>query len=181
MCECKQGFYGDGIGMCAKGQCNDRSCPVNKKCVSATRTDCECKEGYEIDQSNNCIDIDECSLSGFCDINAKCMNTVASYACSCKGNFTGDGQNCDCKIGYSKHVDTDGNEMCLDIDECLELNDCHENADCQNLIPSYECSCKKTFIAEGRNCNCPKGFNQTTVNSESVCIDIDDCASKDRG
>ena len=40
-------------------------------------------------------DLDECNTnSRDCDRNADCQNTVASYKCTCKSGYTGDGNNC---------------------------------------------------------------------------------------
>ena len=40
-------------------------------------------------------DMDECSSNSHsCDVNAVCSNTVGSYACACKAEFTGDGFTC---------------------------------------------------------------------------------------
>ena len=48
---------------------------------------------------NSHADIDECSTnSQSCDVNAVCSNTVGSYACACKGGFTGDGKTCSGKL-----------------------------------------------------------------------------------
>ena len=40
------------------------------------------------------LDVDECSDSLICDVNANCQNTPGSHSCSCKQGFYGDGQNC---------------------------------------------------------------------------------------
>ena len=39
-------------------------------------------------------DIDECSSENDCDVNAKCLNTMGSFKCSCKQGYQGDGRNC---------------------------------------------------------------------------------------
>ena len=41
-------------------------------------------------------DIDECSepTSNVCDLNATCINTNASYNCTCNIGFTGNGKEC---------------------------------------------------------------------------------------
>ena len=44
-------------------------------------------------------DIDECQLgSDDCDENAECTNTHASYVCTCKEGYSGDGTDCIGKI-----------------------------------------------------------------------------------
>ena len=55
-CSCKDGFYGDGY-FCIRGQCPDSNCPFNQKCVSPTGLDCECKEGFQLDEASSCSEI----------------------------------------------------------------------------------------------------------------------------
>ncbi|XP_068736657.1 uncharacterized protein [Montipora capricornis] len=57
-----------------------------------------------------------------------------SYKCICNAGFTGR----DCKN---------------DIDECSSENECHVNATCTNTIGSYNCTCKKGYVGDGRNCS----------------------------
>ena len=41
----------------------------------------------------------------------------------------------------------------LDIDECSSgTHDCHENANCTNIPGSFNCSCNKGLIGDGRSC-----------------------------
>jgi len=41
------------------------------------------------------VDIDECALgTDDCDDNAKCTNTIGSFTCVCRADFTGDGKTC---------------------------------------------------------------------------------------
>ena len=48
-------------------------------------------------------DVNECgSPSHNCDVNALCTNTLASYECSCKVGFSGNGTIGNCS-GKSKH------------------------------------------------------------------------------
>ena len=39
-------------------------------------------------------DIDECSSTNECHLDATCANTKGSYHCTCKDGFEGDGKNC---------------------------------------------------------------------------------------
>ena len=49
------------------------------------------------------IDIDECSESVMCSINANCLNTEGSFMCLCKDGFEGNGFVCEGKyIIYKK-------------------------------------------------------------------------------
>jgi hypothetical protein len=52
------------------------------------------------------LDIDECTIGADnCNFNAYCNNTLGSYTCECKKDFTGDGVNCDGKEEmFLKHV-----------------------------------------------------------------------------
>ena len=40
-----------------------------------------------------------------------------------------------------------------DIDECSSANECNMNAICMNTIGSYNCTCKKGYQGDGRNCS----------------------------
>ena len=44
---------------------------------------------------------------------------------------------------------------CPDVDECLlKVDDCHPNATCINTNTSYDCTCHKGFMGNGRDtCN----------------------------
>ena len=48
------------------------------------------------------LDIDECSAGHKCDINAVCNNTKASYNCTCKEGYFGDGRNCAGDINFAQ-------------------------------------------------------------------------------
>ena len=77
-CSCNDGYYGTGDA-CFPGQCQDANCPVNQKCVEETTIDCECKEGFRLDNSSVCIDVDECQQNKCNDL--ECSNTIGSYVC----------------------------------------------------------------------------------------------------
>ena len=51
--------------------------------------------GYEMTDSGECINIDECSAgSHTCDQNAECLDLFGSYACTCNYGFEGNGTVC---------------------------------------------------------------------------------------
>jgi hypothetical protein len=45
---------------------------------------------------NTIIDVDECHIfpNGYCDRNARCMNTNGSHLCTCNSGFIGNGRTC---------------------------------------------------------------------------------------
>ena len=77
-CSCNEGYYGTGDA-CFPGQCQDANCPENQKCAQATTIDCECKEGFRLNSSSVCTDVDECQENKCNDL--ECSNTIGSYVC----------------------------------------------------------------------------------------------------
>ena len=78
-CSCNSGFRGDGK-TCQEGECDDRSCPSGKQCVSPTTNDCECKPGFSLIEGENfCQDVDECLNQGACPDSTGCLNTEGVF------------------------------------------------------------------------------------------------------
>lgn len=70
----------EGSFMCKKcdGSCN--------KCTGRGADKClECREGFQRDEENKCVDIDECAQNADICGEYPCVNTVGSY--ECKGNL----------------------------------------------------------------------------------------------
>ena len=192
-CSCNNGFYGDGES-CKVGQCDDRRCPSNQRCILPTSNDCECKEGYSYDEKTKaCQDTDECMLDHEvrgCDKNSVCTNTKGSYNCTCDLGYFGDGKTCEkgsctddlcslneecisprgiecrCKNGFERN----DAKICVDTDECSVKDSCDKNADCVNTDGSYECSCRQGFFGDGQSCY--KG-----ACSDSNCPENQKCVS----
>ena len=59
VCECLDGFYGNGT-KCFAGDCPNQLCPINEECVSPRTLDCDCRKGYERNETFECTDLDEC-------------------------------------------------------------------------------------------------------------------------
>lgn len=75
-------------------------------------------------------DINECQDNP-CGENAVCKDTVGSYVCTCKEDFTGDPF-----------------KGCVDINECVALEKpCGTHAICENAVPGYNCICPQGYQA----------------------------------
>lgn len=141
-CECFDGFKGDScvdIDEC-RDECFTKSrrysdpchdCSDHSSCTNLEGSyQCGCDIGYEKsnDGSNDCIDIDECSVAP-CHTRASCNNTMGSFTCNCDTGLRGNG------IG-----------VCLDINECDEgIHECPKTSNCINNIGDYRCECKHGY------------------------------------
>lgn len=75
-------------------------------------------------------DINECQTNP-CGENAICKDTVGSYTCVCKEDYTGDPY-----------------RGCTDINECVTLEKpCGAHAICENAVPGYNCICPQGYQA----------------------------------
>ena len=54
-----------------------------------------------------------------------------------------------------------------DIDECSSENECHVNATCANTMGSYNCTCKRGYGGDGRNCSGKFQSNAGTIATET--------------
>ena len=145
-CSCNEGFYGNG-DWCFPGQCLDRYCPQNQKCISATTTGCECKDGFEFNNSSVCEDIDECEQNT-CDDQAECLNTIGSYTCQDifstveSADTTSGGSSFTAEMLTTQAIIITPYKNESDIDECTEkTHDCSPDANCTNTVSSFICTC----------------------------------------
>ncbi|CAD5116778.1 DgyrCDS5627 [Dimorphilus gyrociliatus] len=111
-CHCKRGWIGNGYKGCTdENECKTgtHKCSKDANCINEVGGyDCKCKrgftgdgrvciplppceKGFERNEDNKCIDINECERSP-CHENAKCFNTRGSYKCKCAKGFRGDGK-----------------------------------------------------------------------------------------
>ena len=181
-CSCKNGFTPDkNADFCLDiDECSlDHECHLNSTCANSKGSyNCLCKAGFFGNgyscQEGHCTD-------DLCDLNEDCVSPTTL--------------DCRCKDGFER----DETGICVDIDECLTNGDiCDVNADCSNTDGSFECECHEGFFGSGLycfigsctasncqanekcasptsiDCECAEGF---VYNNQSVCVDIDECAS----
>merc|ERR1719357_1452921 len=65
--------------------CEEQNLACMEQDVSFT-CDCPVDSGYELDGSNQCVDIDECANS-VCGANGNCENTDGGYDCACYNGY----------------------------------------------------------------------------------------------
>ena len=120
-----------------------------------------------------CKDIDECEDSNPCAGEARCVNSVGGFLCTCQAGYVGDGFECtnvnecdnvlqnNCSAEGGRCTDTVGSftcacldgfsgdgVACANIDECADagLNDCAVGvATCTDSAPGYSCACNAGY------------------------------------
>ncbi|MCA9690180.1 MAG: hypothetical protein KC636_11265 [Myxococcales bacterium] len=139
LCECNDGFSGDGftcadVDECESGQ---NTCDADATCENTPGSyTCACNDGYK-GNGMSCKDIDECGEgSDDCDVNASCTNNDGGYSCECDEGFTGDGFTCNGSKEFGE-VCEEGSEcasgLCLIDTQCTvecsiaqSANDCRD-------------------------------------------------------
>jgi len=184
---CQSGEYCvNTVGSYECKNCHD-SCKGN--CTGGTPKDClECNEGYVMDESEGCKDVDECETADICMAGTYCSNTVGSYNCescdqSCEFECSGPGNKA-CKACRNGYDMVDGE--CKDIDECSGKDGSSLCTDpkeyCSNTPGGFECepchsSCDNCIAPGSSGCvKCKNGFKM----EESSCKDIDECLDESK-
>lgn len=138
-CECSAGFVGSPPRVACRAPCEDVKCSEHAYCKpDGAEAYCVCEEGWTFDPTDiaaGCIDVNECDTSlgpvGRCGIQARCANTLGSFACQCPEGYTGDAY-----------------KQCLDIDECQVEGSCGVGAECINKDGSFSCECPDSTIPD---------------------------------
>ncbi|XP_063519452.1 fibulin-1 isoform X3 [Pongo pygmaeus] len=128
-CECKTGYYFDGISrMCVDiNECS--SSPCSQECANVYGSyQCYCRRGYQLSDVDGvtCEDIDECALpTGGHICSYRCINIPGSFQCSCPSS------------GYRL---APNGRNCQDIDECVTgIHNCSINETCFNIQGGFRC------------------------------------------
>lgn len=154
-CECNEGFNGNGHQCITEELCLE-DCGTHGLCLNG---ECVCQNGFVIDISGLCQDVDECEPSQCILPNTICIN------------FPG-GFDCICEQGFSMNDD----EECVDINECTSgTHSCSENAFCIDLHGLHSCSCKSGFSGNGLICEEDDDTTDTCTCGEALCDEENIC------
>uniref|UniRef100_A0A8I5N045 Fibulin-1 n=1 Tax=Papio anubis TaxID=9555 RepID=A0A8I5N045_PAPAN len=152
-CECKTGYYFDGISrMCVDvNECQrypGRLC--GHKCENTLGSYvCSCSVGFRLSvDGRSCEDINECSSS---PCSQECANVYGSYQCYCRRGY--------------QLSDVDG-VTCEDIDECVTgIHNCSINETCFNIQGGFRC-----LVFE-----CPENYRRSAATLQQEKTDTIRC------
>ncbi|KAK2490176.1 hypothetical protein MC885_002449 [Smutsia gigantea] len=164
-CECKAGYYFDGISRTCVDINECRRYPgrlCGHKCENTPGSYyCSCTRGFRLSaDGRSCEDVNECNSS---PCSQECANVHGSYQCYCRRGY--------------QLSDVDG-ATCEDIDECALPTGGHIcSYRCINIPGSFQCSCPLSgyrLAPNGRNCQdvdeCVTGIHNCSINQ--TCFNI---------
>lgn len=150
--------------------------------------ECLCDEGFELNNVNECVDIDECTFGiSTCSPVAECTNEIGSFTCECPEGFGGEFcsvcetgyagvlcDQCDVNAGFVEFPLMSGlciadpcvGQSCLGLDSCSPDSTglVTETGVCSVLGPdSFTCSSFITACNPGTACNGVDGVNANCV------------------
>uniref|UniRef100_A0A8D2B5Z2 EGF containing fibulin extracellular matrix protein 2 n=1 Tax=Sciurus vulgaris TaxID=55149 RepID=A0A8D2B5Z2_SCIVU len=140
-----------------------------------------CPPGYEPDEQESCVDVDECAQALHdCRPSQDCHNLPGTYQCTCPDGYRKIGPECvdidECRYRYCQHrcVNLPGSFRCQcepgfqlgpNNRSCVDVNECDMGAPCeQRCFNSYG-----TFL-----CRCHQGYE--LHRDGFSCSDIDECS-----
>ncbi|MBT9558177.1 MAG: hypothetical protein IV100_19245, partial [Myxococcales bacterium] len=162
------------------------SCGCGDGAIDTGVAKCSCPGGSTFNEKNDCVDVDECALTGAeakdCGAGGTCLNTVGGWTCTCAPGLTltsglccpigakALGGTCVCNAGYEVVAGVG----CVDTDECAAgSHTCGATEQCVNTAGGHSCVCGKGAFDGGvKVCKCPIGFE---FNAANDCVDVDEC------
>jgi Notch-like protein len=142
-----------------------QACKANDKCTynleGTVGKECEAKDKTVVDDVAACTtNMKETTLKEACAKEDKCKYTAPTtkpvtkveghgpciHATACNEGSGPLSYSCDCRPGW-QDTNCDSNE-----NECLSEVACHRFAECVDTEGSYECTCKKGYQGDGKNC-----------------------------
>ncbi|XP_028934991.1 fibulin-1 isoform X2 [Ornithorhynchus anatinus] len=164
-CECRAGYYFDGISRTCVDVNECRRYPgrlCGHKCENTPGSYyCSCTVGFKLSSDGrSCEDLNECDSS---PCSQECANVFGSYQCYCRRGY--------------QLSDVDG-VTCEDIDECALPTGGHIcSYRCINVPGSFQCTCPLLgyrLAPNGRNCQdineCVTGIHNCSVNE--TCFNV---------
>ncbi|XP_057670529.1 nidogen [Diorhabda carinulata] len=161
-CICNPGFIGDGYFCSIIGCTSTKDCTPNEECVvmPSLKYECICKEGYERDSQQQCVQIAGSCGGGKCVQNAECL-----YDDDYQINY------CHCKPGYVGDGITECREKIIG---CDTLNNCGEHASCRYVDEelTYKCFCKEGYFGDGFSCYAERNchIDPTMCHAQASCL-----------
>ncbi|XP_038548862.1 latent-transforming growth factor beta-binding protein 2-like isoform X4 [Micropterus salmoides] len=169
-CQCQTGFTTNP---------ERTACLDVDECVSTSGTVCgskrcentigsyhcltSCEPGYQVTQTGDCVDVNECANQTVCGVHASCQNLLGTYLCVCDQGFTSA---------------ADG-KACVDEDECVSLPGVCGSARCENVEGSFMCECDRRgdeFDQASRRCvatpRAPDYASFSSSSSSSVHVSV---------
>ncbi|XP_065196971.1 adhesion G protein-coupled receptor E2-like isoform X2 [Sycon ciliatum] len=204
-CECPSGklYGGRDLGCQDASVCRQQfstKCTLFPTCTLLPCTlnyNCVCLPMLTLSNNgSNCQQINECAVNtSLCAMNEICVDTLASYYCTCKSGYYRGGGICtnanECEVGgftpcatNEVCIDSPGSytcqcsngfsgsgRTCSDVNECSTTSSsavtCPQNSTCLNTIGSYECRCDAGF----------QDILQPTSLTSPRCENIDECCN----
>ncbi|KAH9513548.1 hypothetical protein Btru_033325 [Bulinus truncatus] len=173
-CWCDHGYRlaADQVTCLDIDECHEMTsdCPQLCENVNGSYV-CLCDTGYTSDNSDTCVDIDEC-VNATC--HQKCINSDGSFYCACNSGY---------------YLDPSNVTLCLDVNECNDIqtlcgqfcnnNDSSSQSSCFDIQDCQLCNLHCENTDGSYNCSCKTGY-ELDPSDNMTCLDIDECTFSPR-
>uniref|UniRef100_A0A8C4SZ19 Thrombomodulin n=1 Tax=Erpetoichthys calabaricus TaxID=27687 RepID=A0A8C4SZ19_ERPCA len=178
-CSCFEGFrLNEYDKTTCYSVCEEETCEA--MCDPNNRDVCECPEGYILhmeEDTNVCIDIDECDMEMFCQ--QLCKNSFGSYTCYCEDGYKLEADNYTCtevpdtEDGCSHKCEMERTKAKCFCPEGLQLEE--NQVTCETPDPCRDHPCEHLCLPQMDRylCTCREGYR--LGDDGSTCLDVDEC------